>query len=47
MNRERFARAVVSATWEGRASFTEARRLLGLKKMATFRELSVSLGVGG
>ena len=43
----RFARAVVSATWEGRASFTEACRLLGFKKMATFRELSASLGVSG
>lgn len=44
---KRFARAVVEATMEGRTSFTEAYRLLGLKKMATFRELSTSLGVGG
>jgi Zn-dependent peptidase ImmA (M78 family)/transcriptional regulator with XRE-family HTH domain len=44
---KRFARAVVSATWEGRSSFTEACRLLGFKKMATFRELSASLGVVG
>lgn len=43
---KRFARAVVSATWEGRSSFTEACRLLGFKNMATFRELSRSLGVG-
>lgn len=44
---KRFARAVVNATWEGRSSFTEACRLLGFKKMATFRELSASLEVGG
>ena len=42
---KRFARAVVSAALEGRSSFTEAFRLLGFKKMATFHELGVSLGV--
>ncbi|GMV97550.1 MAG: hypothetical protein AMXMBFR83_19080 [Phycisphaerae bacterium] len=41
----RFARAVVTSTWEGRASFTEAFHLLGFKKMSTFRELGQSLGV--
>jgi len=41
----RFARAVVTAVWEGRASFTEASRLLGFRKMTTFYKLSRSLGV--
>lgn len=40
---KRFARAVVSTTWEGRSSFTEACRLLGCKKMVTFQELSMRL----
>lgn len=42
---KRFARAVVTSTWEGRSSFTEAFHLLGCKKMSTFRELGESLGV--
>ena len=43
---KRFARALVISTLEGRLSFTEAFRLLCFKKMATFRELGHSLGVG-
>lgn len=43
---KRFARAVVTSTWEGHSSFTEASHLLGFKKMSTFRELGRSLGVG-
>ena len=42
----RFAAAVVSAVLEGRASFTEAARLLGFRKTETFRRLSQTLEVG-
>ncbi|MGE0023939.1 MAG: ImmA/IrrE family metallo-endopeptidase [Hyphomicrobium sp.] len=42
---KRFARALVVSTWEGRSSFTEAFRLLGVKRMETFRGLSESLGM--
>lgn len=42
---KRFARAIIVNTLEGRNSFTEAMRLLGVKKFATFRELGTSLEV--
>ena len=41
----RFARALVASTWEGRSSFTEAFRLLGVKRIETFRGMSASLGM--
>ncbi len=43
---KRFARALFVSAFEGQTSFTEAFRMLGLKKMATFRELGHRLGVG-
>lgn len=42
---KRFTRALVVSTLEGRSSFTEALRLLGFKKMSTFREPGQSLGL--
>ena len=42
---KRFARALVVSTHEGHTAFTEAFRMLGLKKMKTFHELGRSLGV--
>ena len=38
-----FARAFVTSTQEGRTSFSDAFRLLGFKKIATFNELGHSL----
>lgn len=41
----RFEQAVVVSAVEGRSSFTEAFRLLGLKKMSTFRKIGAGLGI--
>lgn len=41
---KRFARALVRSTLGGQTSFTEAFRMLGLKKMSTFRDLGESVG---
>ena len=43
---KRFARAVVVSALEGRSSFTESFRMLGLKKMSTFNDLARSLEAG-
>lgn len=42
---KRFARALVMTTFEGRNSFTEAFRLLGIRKVATLRRFGTELGL--
>ena len=42
----RFGRALVTSTLEGRTSFSESLRLLGIRKMSTFREIAETLGAG-
>jgi Zn-dependent peptidase ImmA (M78 family) len=42
---KRFSRAIVTSVLEGRSSFTDAFRLLGFKKMATFQSLVQELGI--
>ncbi|MDX2018363.1 MAG: ImmA/IrrE family metallo-endopeptidase [Planctomycetota bacterium] len=40
---ERFARAVIASTWEGRSTFTEAFRLLGCRNVRTLESLGSRL----
>jgi Zn-dependent peptidase ImmA (M78 family) len=42
----RFARAVLSATWEGRSTFTEAFRMLGFKSVKKLETFGDELGMG-
>jgi Zn-dependent peptidase ImmA (M78 family) len=42
---ERFARAVLASTWEGRSTFTEAFRLLGCRSVRTLERLGDSVGM--
>jgi Zn-dependent peptidase ImmA (M78 family) len=44
---ERFARAVVASTLEGHTLFTDAYRMLGVRKTSTFYEAARELGVIG
>ncbi len=43
---KRLARALVASTLEGRTSYTECFRMLGVKKLSTFVSVAESLGVG-
>ena len=42
----RFAKAVLTSTFEGRSSFTDAKQLIGCRKVTTLRNLGEALGVG-
>lgn len=41
----RFGKALIAATWEGRATFTEASRLLGFKSVKTIERFGEELGM--
>lgn len=43
---KRFAKALVASTLEGRTSYTEAFRLLGVRKQYTFEKVAATYGVG-
>ncbi len=43
---KRFAAALVTSTLEGQTRYNDAFRMLGFSKLATFKELGRSLGVG-
>ena len=43
---KRLARALVVSTLEGRMSYTESFRLLGVRKLTTFESVAKNLGVG-
>lgn len=42
---ERFAKAVLASTWEGRSTFTEAFRMLGCRNVKTLESLGDRLGL--
>ena len=43
---KRLARSLVASALEGRTSYTEAFRLLGVRKVSSFESVAASLGVG-
>ena len=43
---KRLARALVVSTLEGRTSYTDSFRMLGVRKLSTFKQVAESLGMG-